>query len=52
MGPLTWLVRPFGLVAQLLSLLLNEQMSNWNHDLALELDWAEGDVVAEPSALA
>ncbi|MFE8605145.1 hypothetical protein [Archangium violaceum] len=45
LGPLTWLVRPFGLVAQLLSLLLNEQMSNWNHDLALELDWADGDVV-------
>ena len=46
LAPLTRLSSPFGLVALLLSLLLDEQMSNWNHDLALELDWADDGVLA------
>lgn len=45
LSPLTRLASPFGLVALMLSLLLNEQMVNWNHDLALELDWADEGVV-------
>lgn len=45
LGSLARLASPFGLVALLLSLLLNEQMMNWNHDLALEFDWADEEVV-------